>query len=132
MKLLIHLHAINLAMGLDRLDFLEKFATVDALFWQTEQGGEWQVFWCLRIHQIIHDIGSLCYVVVQLLLGRKSPQAGAVHHQAVLHILPIPPLPLHLLIIIIILLLLFTLHLLLLLQEVGMASKPSLLFFRDL
>ena len=35
-------------------------ATVVALFWQTGKGGEWQVIWCLRRPQIIHDVGSLC------------------------------------------------------------------------
>ena len=28
--------------------------------WQTGHGGEGQVIWCLRRHQIIHDVGSLC------------------------------------------------------------------------
>ena len=30
------------------------------LFWQTGQGGEWQVIWCLGSQQIIHDVVSLC------------------------------------------------------------------------
>ena len=34
--------------------------TVVILFWQTGQGGEWQVIWCLGNQQIIHDVGSLC------------------------------------------------------------------------
>ena len=34
--------------------------TVITLFWQTVQVGEWQVIWCLRSHQIVHDVGSLC------------------------------------------------------------------------
>ena len=55
------------------------------------------------------------------------------HHQAVLHILFIPPIPLNLLIIIIIIILLHLLILLLLLlQEVWKASRPSLLCCRDL
>ena len=55
------------------------------------------------------------------------------HHHAVLHILLIPPLPLHLLLLIIILLLLLLiLLLLLLLQEVWKASRSSLLSYRDL
>ena len=35
-------------------------ATVVALFWQTGKGGEWQIILCLRRHQLIHDVGSLC------------------------------------------------------------------------
>ena len=35
-------------------------ATVVALFWQTGKVDEWQVIWCLRRPQIIHDVGSLC------------------------------------------------------------------------
>ena len=52
-------------------------------------------------------------------------------HQAVLHILLIPPLPLHLLLVIIILPLLLPI-LLPLLQEVWKAFRPSLLSCRDL
>ena len=55
------------------------------------------------------------------------------HHQAVLDILLIPPLPLHLLLIIIILLLLLPILLLLpLLQEFWKASRPTLLSCREL
>ena len=32
-------------------------ATVVALFSQTGKGGEWQVIWCLRRPQKIHDVG---------------------------------------------------------------------------
>ena len=35
-------------------------ATVVTLFWQTGQRCQWQVIWCLRNHQIIHDVRSLC------------------------------------------------------------------------
>ena len=35
-------------------------ATVVALFWQTGKIDEWQVIWCLRRPQIIHDVRSLC------------------------------------------------------------------------
>ena len=81
MTKLILLRAINLArylscsifenrlapwttnMCLDRLDFLEKFLpqwfNYNILFWQTGQGGEWQVILGLGSHQIIHDVGSL-------------------------------------------------------------------------
>ena len=52
-------------MSLDRL-FLEVLATVVALFWQTGKGGEWQVIWCLRRPQIIHDVGSLCFSTMWL------------------------------------------------------------------
>ena len=46
-------------MCLDRF-FLEVPASVVALFWQTGKGGKWQVIWCLRRPQIIHDVMSLC------------------------------------------------------------------------
>ena len=46
-------------MCLDRLFFFKVvLATVIALFWQTGKGGEWQVIWCLRRPQIIHDVWS--------------------------------------------------------------------------
>ena len=38
----------------------EVLATVVALFWQTGKGGEWQVIWCLRRPQLVHNVGSLC------------------------------------------------------------------------
>ena len=105
--------------------------------------------------QIIHDIGSLCistmwlfnFFLVEITLKQelqgketsgKRDQGefdhhALLHHQAVLHILLIPPHPLHLLIIIILLLfLLLLLLLLLLLQEVWKAYRPSLLSCRDL
>ena len=41
-------------------------ATVVILFWQTGQGGEWQMIWCLGSHQIIHDVGSLCICTMWL------------------------------------------------------------------
>ena len=40
--------------------FLEVLVTGVALFWQTGKGGKWQVIWCLRRPQLIHDVGSLC------------------------------------------------------------------------
>ena len=46
--------------------FKEVFATVVALFWQTRKGGEWQVMWCLRRPQIIHDVRSLCIFTMWL------------------------------------------------------------------
>ena len=111
-------------MCLDRLFFLEVLATVVALFWQTGKGGEWQVIWCLRRPQIIHDVGSLCISTMWLV--------NLLHHQAVLHY-TLPSLPLHLLLIIIILLLLlFILLLPLLFKEVWKASRPFLLSCRDL
>ena len=33
-----------------------------ALFWQTGQGGEWQVIWC----HIVHDVGCLCISLMWL------------------------------------------------------------------
>ena len=39
-------------------------ATVVALFWQTGKVDEWQVIWCLRRPQIIHDVGSLCISIM--------------------------------------------------------------------
>ena len=54
-------------------------------------------------------------------------------HHVLLHILIVPPLPLHLLLVIIILLLLLALLLLLLLfQEFWKSSIPSLLSCRDM
>ena len=129
-------------------------ATVVALFWQTGKGDEWQVIWCLRRPQIIHDVGSLCistmwlfnFFLVKRTLkqelqvketsGKRDQgefdQHALLHHQAVLHY-TLPPLPLHLLLIIIILLLLLLILLLLLLfKEVWKASRPSLLSCRDL
>ena len=122
-----------------------------ALFWQTGKGGKWQVIWCLRRPQKIHDVGSLCistarlfnfFLVKQtleqeLLLKETSgkrdrgefDQHALLHHQAVLHY-TIPPLPLHLLLIIIIHL--FILLLLLIFRGVWKASKPSLLSCRYL
>ena len=35
-------------------------STVVTLFWQTGQGGKWQVIWCLGSQHIIHDVGFLC------------------------------------------------------------------------
>ena len=35
-------------------------STLVGLFQQTGQVGEWQVIWCLKRHQIILDVGSLC------------------------------------------------------------------------
>ena len=106
------------------------------------QGCEWQ---------IIHDGGSLCISMMWLfnffLVERTLKQElqngirdqgefdynALLHHQAVLHILGNPPLPLHLLLIIIILQLLLPVLLLLpLLQSVWKASRPSLLSCRDL
>ena len=124
-----------------------------ALFWQTGKGGEWQVIWCLRRPQIIHDVGSLCistmwlfnFFLVKRTLkqelqvketsGKRDrgefDQHDLLHHQAVLHY-TLPPLPLHLLLIIIILLLLLLILLLLLLfKEVWKASRSFLLSCRD-
>ena len=39
--------------------FWKVLATVVALFWQTGQGGKWQVIWSLRRHKIIHDVLQL-------------------------------------------------------------------------
>ena len=128
--------------------FLEVLATVVALFWQTGKGGKWQVIWCLRRPQLIHDVGSLCistmwlfnFFLVKRTLrqelqvketsGKRDrgefDQHALLHHQAVLHY-ALPPLPLHLLLIINILLIL-----LLLFKEVWKAFRPSLLSCRDL
>ena len=68
-------------MCLDMLFFLEVLATVVALFWQTGKGGEWQVIWCLRRPQIIHDVGSLCISTMWLLTSfwwGKNVKAAAV------------------------------------------------------
>ena len=105
----------------------EVLATVVALFWQTGQGGELQVIWCLRRPQIIHDVGSLCistkwlfnFFLVKRTLkqelqvketsGKKDrgeiDQHDLLHHQAVL-LYTLPLLPLHFFLIIIIFLLL--------------------------
>ena len=87
-------------------------ATVVLLFWQTGQGGEWQVIWCLGKHQIIHEVESLCISTMWLfkffLLKSSNCKSGKIdqgefdyhallQHQAVLPILLIPSLPLHLL-----------------------------------
>ena len=129
--------------------------TVAALFLQTEQCDEWQVMWFLRGHHILHNVGSLCIfplwlfnfyllktILKQELQGKetsdKRDQGGfdnhaLLHHQAVMHNLLIPPLPLYLLLLMIILLLILLILLLLpLLQEVWMASRRSLLSCRDL
>ena len=54
-------------MCLDRRDFLDKvLATVFTLIWQTRQSGEWQVIWCFGSHQVIHDVGSLCFSLMWL------------------------------------------------------------------
>ena len=123
-------------MCLDRLFLKEVLATVVALFWQTGKGGEWQVIWCLRRPQIIHNVGSLCistmwlfyFFLVKITLkqelqvketsGKRDQgefdQHALLHYQAVLHY-TLPPLPLHLLLMIIILLLFLLILLLLLL-----------------
>ena len=124
------------------------------LFWKTGKGVKWQVIWCLRRPQIIHNVRSLCISTMWLLnfffvkrtfkqglhvkdtSGKrergKFDQHALLHHQAVLHY-TVPPLSLHLLLIIIILLLLLLILLLLLLfKEVWKASRPSLLSCRDL
>ena len=138
-------------MCLDRLFFvrLEVLATLVALFGKIGKGGKWQVIWCLRRPQIIHNVGSLCISTIWLLnfflvkrtlkqelqvketSGKRDQgkfyQHALLHHQAVLHY-TLPPLPLHLLLIIIILLLLLLILLLVrLFKEVGKASRPSLL-----
>jgi hypothetical protein len=48
----------EVAKALHRLDFFEKFlhSAVVALCWQAGPGGEWQVIWCLRKHQMMHDV----------------------------------------------------------------------------
>ena len=120
-----------------------------ALFWQTEKVGEWQVIWCLKRPQMIHDIGSLCISTMLLfnfflikrtikqVLQVKNTQGktdrgefnqhALLHHQALLHYI-LSQLPLFLLLIInILLLLLLILLLLLLFKEVYKASRPSLL-----
>ena len=63
---------------------------------------------------------------------RDKQEYDLLHHQAVLHILPILPLRRHLLLIIIIIILLLILVPLLLLKEVSKTSRPSLLSCRDL
>jgi hypothetical protein len=138
-------------MYLDRLFCLEVLATVVALFWQTGKGGKWQVGWCLRRPQIIHDVGSVCISTMWLfnfflvkrnlkqelqvkeICGKREfNQLAILHHKAVLRY-TLAPLPLHLLLIIIILLLLLlTLLMLLHFKEVWKAFRPSLLSCRDL
>ena len=93
----------------------EVLTTLVSLFLQIGQGGKRQVMWCLRRHQIIHDVGSLCIytmwlfnfflaerTLMQELQGKetrgkrdqgKFGHHALFHHQAVLSILPIPPLP---------------------------------------
>ena len=43
---------------------LEVLARMVAIFWQTGKDGEWQVIWCLRRPQIIHDVFVNLYNVV--------------------------------------------------------------------
>ena len=104
---------------------------------------------------LTHDVGSLCISMMWLLnfflaeitlkqelqgketIGKRNQgefgHHALFHHQAVLHILLVPPLSLHLLLIIrILLLLLLILLLLLLLHEVQKASRPYLLSCWDL
>ena len=125
---------------LDRPFFLELLATVVALFWQTGKVGEWQVIWCLKRPQMIHDIGSLCISTMLLFnfclvkstikqeLQVKETQGktdrgefnqhALLHHKALLHYI-LPQLLLHLLLIInILLLLLLILLLFLLFKEI--------------
>ena len=145
-------------MCLDRLFFLEVLSTVVALFWQIWKGGKWQVIWCLRRPQIIHDVGSLCmstmwlfnfFLVKRTLTqelqvketsGKRDQgvldQHALLNHQAVLHV-TLHPLPLHLLPIIIILLTLLLILLLFLLfnlkfNEAWKASRSPLLSCREL
>ena len=117
-------------------------------FWQSGQGGKWQVICCLGSHQIIHDIRSLCISTMRsfnlFLLERtlnqdrqkwqknqgKFEYHALLQHQAVLHTLLIPPLAFQLLLVTIILLLFFPIPLLL--QEVWKESRPSLLSCRDM
>ena len=115
-----------------------------ALLWQTEKGGKWQVSWCLRRPQIVHDVGSVCISTMWLFnffLGKRTlkqelqvketrgkrdqgefNQHAILCHQAVLRY-TLPPLPLHLLLIIIILLLLLLLLLLLILLLLLLLSR---------
>ena len=101
--------------------------------------GKWHVIWCLWRHQIIHDAGSLSISTIWLfnffLLERtlkkdlqgketsgKSYQGlfdhhALLYHQGILHMILIPPLPLHILFIITILLLLLLSLLLLLIVQ---------------
>jgi hypothetical protein len=91
--------------------FLEVLATMVALFWLTGKGGKWQVSWCLRRPQIIHDVGSVCistkwlfnFFLVKINLKqelqvketcgkRESNQLAILHHKAVLRYI-LPPLP---------------------------------------
>ena len=37
------------------------------LFWQTVQGGKWQVIWCLGSQQIIQDGWSMCISTMMFL-----------------------------------------------------------------
>jgi len=121
-----HQHVLRQAVFL-----FEVLATLVALFWQTEKGGEWKVIWCLRRPQIIHDVGFLCISIMWLcnffLVKRTLKQElqveetsgkrdrgefdlhALLHHQAVLHY-TLLPLALHLLLIITILLLLLLLR----------------------
>ena len=121
-------------------------ATVVALLWQTGKGGKWQVSWCLRRPQIVHDVGSVCISTMWLFnffLGKRTlkqelqvketrgkrdqgefNQHAILRHQAVLRY-TLPPRPLHLLLIIIILLLLHLILLqLLLLRRFGKPPGP--------